>query len=176
MATSPETGAAAETVFPPFDPTFFASQVFWLAITFGAMYFILSRVVLPRIGGTIERREDKILQDLDEAARLNDGAAEAVKAYEVSLAEARAKARDTAGQARAAVDAEIAAETEKVEAALEDKLSSAAERIAELEAQAMASVQSVAADAAAEVVAKLTGATVSEDEAGNAVKTALKGA
>ena len=176
MATPSDTAADAAGVFPPFDPTYFASQLFWLVITFGAMYLILSRVVLPRIGGAIERRQDKILQDLDEAARLDDTATAATKAYEVKLAEARAKARDTAAAARAKVDAEISAETAKVEAELETRLEDAAKRIADLEAQSMASVEAVAADAAAEVVSKLTGVAVSSDDASRAVSAALKGA
>ena len=49
-------GHAAEAAFPPFDPTYFASQLFWLAISFIVLYVLLSRFVLPRIGGAIEER------------------------------------------------------------------------------------------------------------------------
>ena len=54
--------------FPPFDPSTFPSQILWLAITFGLFYLFLKRVVLPRIGGILEVRRDRIAQDLDQAA------------------------------------------------------------------------------------------------------------
>jgi len=61
---SPGAGAeyAAEASFPPFDPTYFASQLFWFAISFVLLYVLLSRFVLPRIGGAIEERRDRIAQ------------------------------------------------------------------------------------------------------------------
>ena len=72
----------AEAAFPPFDPTYFASQLFWLAISFAVLYFLLSRFVLPRIGGAIEERRDRIADDLDAAASMRDQANETVRAYE----------------------------------------------------------------------------------------------
>src|SRR5690606_27801834 len=61
--------AAAEHggAFPPFDPTFFPSQLLWLAVTFGALYWLSSRVLLPRLSGIIEDRRDRIADDLAEA-------------------------------------------------------------------------------------------------------------
>src|SRR5688572_14772604 len=66
-------GAAAHGgeagVFPPFDATTFASQLFWFAVTFVALYVVLSRFVLPRIGGVLEKRAGTIQGDLDQAAQ-----------------------------------------------------------------------------------------------------------
>ena len=62
--THTETGVAHETtVFPPFDPTHFSSQLLWLAITFGLFYWFMSRVVVPRISGILEGRRDRISGD-----------------------------------------------------------------------------------------------------------------
>ena len=84
-----DAAAGAETaVFPPFDPWLFPSQISWLVVLFGTLYFVLSRFILPGIGNTLERRERSIASDLDEAARLNDEAVAAQKAVEVSIAKA----------------------------------------------------------------------------------------
>ncbi len=65
-------------VFPPFDSTHFASQLLWLAITFGLFYLLMSKVIIPRIGGILETRHDRIAQDLDEASRLKGEADAAI--------------------------------------------------------------------------------------------------
>ena len=73
-------------VFPPFDFSLFPHQLFWFAVTFGALYWVLSRYVLPKVGSVIERRETKIKGDLDAAAREND-AAEAAQSHDLSSCE-----------------------------------------------------------------------------------------
>ena len=107
---------AAEAVFPPFDPTYFASQLFWLAIFFVILYVALDRFILPKIKTTIEDRRDRIADDLDAAAQAKADADAAGEAYEKALAEARAKAHAIAADTRKALDAEIAKETAEVEA------------------------------------------------------------
>src|SRR5690606_41253016 len=82
-----ETGVAHDAghgsgVFPPFDSTHYASQVLWLAITFGLFYLFMSRVVLPRIGGVIETRRDRIAQDLETAARHNQATHTTIAAHD----------------------------------------------------------------------------------------------
>jgi F-type H+-transporting ATPase subunit b len=84
-----EDAAHGGGAFPPFDPSTFPSQLLWLAITFGLFYLFLKRVVLPRVGGILEVRRDRIAQDLDQAARMKSEADAAVAAYEQELAEAR---------------------------------------------------------------------------------------
>ncbi|WP_209000638.1 hypothetical protein [Labrenzia sp. DG1229] len=78
--------------FPPFDATTFASQLLWLAITFGVFYWIMKNVAMPRIAGILEDRKDRIAGDLSEANRLKDETDAAIAAYEQALAEARNKA------------------------------------------------------------------------------------
>ena len=58
--------------FPPFDATTYSSQILWLAITFGAFYWIMKNVAVPRISGILEDREDRIAGDLSEANRLKE--------------------------------------------------------------------------------------------------------
>lgn len=163
-----------ERVFPAFDATYFPSQLFWLTITFGALYFVLSRFILPRLSANLERRSDSITDDLDEAARLNEQAEEAKQALEVSLAKARAGARETVQEAEARMAEEIAAETRKVDAQLETKLAAAEKRIAELRADAMSNVETVATDATEAILGRL-GVSATNADAQAAVARALEG-
>ena len=84
--------AGGEKVFAPFDTSTFASQLFWFFITFAILYFLLSKVLLPRVGETIEERGSRIADDLDQASRMQREAEEAEKTYTRALADARAKA------------------------------------------------------------------------------------
>ena len=163
---------AESAAFPPFDPWHFPSQIFWLVVLFGTLYIVLSRFILPGIGNTLERRESSIASDLDEAARLNDEAVEAQKAVEVSIAQAHAKARETADKARAKIDKEIASETAKVDAEVDKKLAEAETRIADLRAEAMKNVESIAGDAAETVLGKF-GSKAGKADITSAVKLAL---
>src|SRR6516164_11153524 len=72
--------------FPPFQKDTFASQLVSLAIAFVALYLIVSRIALPRVGGVIEARQNKIEGDLGEAQKLKDESQAALKAYESELA------------------------------------------------------------------------------------------
>ena len=165
-------GATGASPFPPFETWHFPSQIFWLAVLFGSLYFILSRFILPRIGNTLERRESSIANDLDEAARLNEEAVEAQKAVEVSIAKAHAKARETADKARAKIDKDISAETSKVDAEIDAKLSEAEGRIAELRAEAMKNVESIASEATESILGKFN-SKAGKTDVSSAVKSAL---
>ncbi|WP_017822096.1 F0F1 ATP synthase subunit B [Brucella melitensis] len=174
-AVHTETGVAHDAghgsgVFPPFDSTHYASQVLWLAITFGLFYLFLSRVVLPRIGGVIEPRRDRIAQDLEQAARLKQDADNAIAAYEQELAQARSKAASIAEAAREKGKGEADAERASAEAVLESKLKEAEERIAAIKAKAMSDVGNIAEETMATIVEQLLGLTADKASVSEAVK------
>ena len=86
--------------FPPFDSSTFASQLLWLVITFVALYLLMSRVALPRVGAIIENRQKRIAGDLAEAQGMKDQSDAAIAAYEKALAEARGRAQALANETR----------------------------------------------------------------------------
>ena len=86
---------SATSGLPQFDPTYFASQIFWLAFTFICMYVAFSRTILPALSGTIENRNERIQSDLDKARQMKDKAEAVHQEYENILNEARAKASQT---------------------------------------------------------------------------------
>lgn len=162
----------AEPGFPPFDSSTFPSQLLWLAITFGLFYLLLKQVVIPRIGGILEVRQDRIAQDLGEAARMKEEADAAVAAYEQELADARARANLIGQEARDGAKAQAEAERKKVEAGLEGKLSEAEARIALIKDAAMRDVGQIAEETASAVVRQLVGSDVGKAAVSAAVKAA----
>ena len=159
---------------PQLDVSFFAPQVFWLFITFVALYLLLSRVALPRIGGVLEQRRDRIADDLDEAARFKAQTDDAIAAYETALATAKAKAAAIAQETRDALGAETEKERVKVEASLSEKAKEAEVRIAKTKQQAVANIKEVAAETAQAVVQKLIGAKITKKSAGASVTSVME--
>jgi F-type H+-transporting ATPase subunit b len=159
----------AHKAFPPLDPSTFSSQLIWLAITLGGLYFVLSRIALPRIGEVIEERRDRIRRDLDEAERLKNETEEAIASYEQALAEARGKAHGIAQKSRDKITAEVDAEAVKADELLASASADAEARISASKAKAMKSVKDVARDTAQAIVSRLIGTDVSTDEAAKAV-------
>ena len=167
-------GGHESGAFPPFDPTFYASQIFWLALIFAGLYLFLSRAALPRIATVIEERKGKIADDLDQAAELKAQADEAVKAYEAALAEAHAKANVIAAETRDALSEEIKAMQAKTDEEIARKTAEAERRIGEAKQAALTHIRDIAAQAARDIVAKLIGAPPSADAARAAVDGAVE--
>ena len=164
-------GHGGGAAFPPFDTTTFPSQLLWLAITFGLFYLFLKNVVLPRVGGVLEVRRDRIAQDLDQAARMKGEADAAVAAYEQELADAKGKANAIGQQARDAAKANADAERKKVESGLEQKLAEAEAHISGIKTAAMKEVGSIAEETSSAIVQHLTGEKADKATISAAVKS-----
>lgn len=160
--------------FPPFNAATFPSQILWLVITFGLFYLFLKRVVMPRLGGIIDVRSDRITQDLDHAARLKGEADAAVAAYEQELAEAKANANKIGQQANDAAKADAEGTRKKLEAELEKKLGEAEASIASIKARAMKEVGTIAEDTTSAIVEALVGGKADKSEIAAAVKSASR--
>ena len=161
--------AAGQGGFPPFDTSTFPSQIFWLAITFTILLVFLWRFVVPRIGGTINERKQKIAKELAQAEQDRREADQAYTTYQNTLIEARQRARalieENRSQVRATVErAEKAADTQADQA-----LAEAEARLAKLRAEARDHIRRAAQDAAQSIVQRLIGETVSPEEAALAV-------
>ncbi len=165
---------ASEGGMPQLDPSAFMPQLIWLAITFIALYFIMTKLALPRIGGAIEQRRSKIADDLDAAQNLKHETEKAIAAYEAALADARAKAHAIAQETRDALSAEVEAERVKTEADLAEKLAGAEKTINDSKAKALGEVQAVATSLAGHIVSELTGVKVTRPEISKAVSSLAK--
>jgi F-type H+-transporting ATPase subunit b len=148
-------GAEGATAFPPFDPSLFPSQIVWFVLSFVALYLILARYLLPRIGATLERRESAIAGDLESAAQKSAEAESAREAMERAVAKARADARALVDAARAEVTAKLNAEQEAADARLAERISAAEARIDAAKQKALSEVPTLADGLARDIADKI---------------------
>jgi F-type H+-transporting ATPase subunit b len=161
--------------FPPFQKDTFASQLVSLLIAFVALYLIVSRIALPRVGGLLDARQNKIEGDLADAQRLKDESDDALKAYESELAAARSRAQAIGAETREKLNAASEAERKTLEDRLAVKLADAEKTIAATREAAMSNVRGIASEAAAAIVQRLTGMMPDNAAVGSAVDASLKG-
>ncbi len=169
LAAAGAAQAEKKSGLPQLNVQDFAPQLIWLALTFGILYFLLSRVSLPRIGEVIEERRDSIQRDLDEAARLKGETEKALAGYEQARADARSKAGGLAREIQERVASEAEKERSKVETQITAKLAEADARIGTLKTRALAGINDIAADTAGAVVNRLIGQDASADEIAKAL-------
>ncbi|WP_034998210.1 F0F1 ATP synthase subunit B family protein [Beijerinckia mobilis] len=143
--------------FPPFDSSNFVPLFFWLGISFLLLYFLMSRLALPRIGGILHNRKEKLRTDMQEAIALHAQAKEAAALQEKTIAEAKAKAVALAQENQAKLRAESDARQKQVESELAAKLDAAETRIAEMKASAMSNVTAIAQEAAGAIFQQFVG-------------------
>ena len=165
LAAEPKGGG-----LPQLNPHDFAPQLIWLALTFGALYFLLSRVALPKVGGVIEARRNRIQKDLDDAARLKGETEQALATYESSLTAARTRAGGLAKDMRDKLATEVEAQRAKVDSQVSSRIADAERRIGDMKTKAMAEVNQIATDTAEAIVSQLTGKPVNKEDVARAVK------
>jgi F-type H+-transporting ATPase subunit b len=161
--------------FPPFQKDTFASQLVSLLVAFVALYLIVSRIALPRVGSLLDERANKIEGDLAAAQKLRDESDGALKAYESELAAARSRAQAISAETRDKLNAASEAERKTLEERLSVKLADAEKTIASTREAAMSNVRGIAAEAAAAIVQRLTGLNPDGPSVNSAVDASLKG-
>lgn len=160
--------------FPPFNKETFASQLVWFVIFFVALYVLIGRFAIPRLGGIIEARRGRVEGDLAEANRLKAQSDAALAAYEKSLADARNRAQALASETRDKLNAEAEERRKALESQLNLKLAEAEKTIAATKTAAMSNVRGIAIEAAAAIVQRLIGTAPAGSAVEAAVDDALK--
>lgn len=151
----------------------YASQLFWLLITFGLIYFGIAKAMLPKIDAAVDARDRKIAEDL--------AAAEAAKAQVENLesgggkllAAARAEAQAKAADAKAKAARESETTLAKADAEIAEKLATAEAGLEKARAAAMTNIENVASEAAVEIAGKIAGVKVDGKAAARAVKMVM---
>jgi F-type H+-transporting ATPase subunit b len=151
----------------------FASQLFWLIITFGLIYVVVGLGMLPKIEATIDARDQRIAEDLQGAERARAAADETEAAYRQRTEQNRAEAFKVTQAAKEA----SARKAEKRVKVADDKIAARVEaaevRIRAAAKAAMGEIEAVAVEATQEIVARLSGAAVSREQAAEAVRKAM---
>ncbi|WP_428514387.1 F0F1 ATP synthase subunit B' [Roseovarius sp.] len=159
---------------PQLCPDWMGNQIFWLVIALIVIFFILSRIALPRIAAVLAERQGTITNDLAAAEDLKEKASDAEDAYNKALADARAQAQEIIAEAKAEINAELEEATQKADAEIAAKTAEGEKAIAEIRANAMESVKEVAKDTAKELVAAM-GFKADARTVTSAVNSRLKG-
>ena len=142
--------------FPPFDTANFAPQIVWLALIFGLLYVLMSRLALPRVASILSDREKKIASDLDASREFQTKAQTAAAENEEKLRLTRAQAQSIGREAQQSAAAQTAAQRAASEQEFATKLAASDRQIAEAKAKALSNVEHIAVDAAASILEKLT--------------------
>lgn len=151
----------------------YASQIFWLLLTFGLVFLVVGRGMLPKVQATMADRDAHVAGDLAaaEAARLQADAQE--ERWRAAENAARADAQGLIAEARAKAATANEAKLAEANEASSARIAEAEARVAAASTAAMAEIEAVAADAARDIVARISGADVSVTEANAAVKEAM---
>jgi F-type H+-transporting ATPase subunit b len=149
--------SAASGGMPQLNPHTFAPQVIWLAITFVVLYLIMSKLAVPAISDTLEKRQGKIQADLDAAEKASEETRALVAAYEKRLADSREQARRLHREQAEADSAAATARLAELGNTLNARIDEAEQRIGQQRQVVLEGLEDMAHDIAADVYSKLAG-------------------
>lgn len=155
---------------PQLDPTWFASQTFWLVVVFSALYFIFARSILPSISNTLENRHEHIQGDLDTAERLKEEAETVHQSYEESLEKARSKASSLYHDVEEDIKNKSEKQHQELRARLQKETELSEARIEKSKKDAMKDMDKIAAEIAREAAKKIVGITTDKSIAEGVVR------
>lgn len=158
---------------PQLDVSTYASQLFWLAVSFVVLFAIMWKVVVPRIAGVLQDRQERIDDDLEKAEKLRNDAAAVLEAYEKTIADGRAKAQAILREASVQMETEASERQAALAQKLAVQTSEAETRINAAREEALDNILSVSSEAAQAAASRLSGAEVTQSEAEAAVKAVL---
>jgi F-type H+-transporting ATPase subunit b len=170
-ASAPAAADASASGLPQFDISQWPGEMVWALAIFLVLYLLFAFVFVPRVGGTIAKREDTIAGDIGDARRLRDEAEAESSAAAAEMDEARGRAHRVAAEARAAAKATAAERQAEEDRKIAARLAEAESRIGALRAEAMTHVRGIAAETAAAMVERLTGHAASSAEIDAALPT-----
>ena len=159
MAATETAQEAGKAGMPQLDFSTFPNQIFWLIVTLLVIYFVLSRIALPRIGGVLAERKGVITNDLAAADELKQQAVLAEKAYNDALVRARAEAAKIVTEAKADIQKDLNKAIALADTEIAAKAAESEKRIGDIRAGAMDAITEVAKDTARELVMALGGAS-----------------
>lgn len=168
-------GTEAAVGMPQLDPSIYPNLIFWLVVSLGALYLILTRIAVPRIGTVLLERNEAISGDLEQAAALKRRAEEAEKSYNASLARAREESNKIAAETKAQINKELATLMARADAEIAARTAESTRRITEIQESAARSISEVARDTAPAIVAALLPSVADREVLDAAISARLGG-
>ena len=160
---------AAEAGMPQLDPTYWASQAFWLILIFTGLYLTLSNLFIPKIKNNIDNRENKIKDDLDEAQKLKNLAEQKLKEYELSIEKAKKEVQKIIFESKNKLNLEIQNKKKKFEKEMETEIESAEKEITSLKKESLKNISIISEEIASKVIEQISGETMNQ----SSVKAAI---
>ena len=145
---------------PQLNPEFWISQIFWLTLTFGTLYLILSRLILPKISDNLETRKSKILENIEAADKQRKDSEKKLKEYDEIISKSKLEAKTIFNQAREKALKDIDEKKEVLDRQVDDEIINAEEEIKALRKSAPEKISRIAIETSSELLQKLIGAEV----------------
>ena len=155
-----EAFAAESGGMPQLNPEFWISQIFWLTLTFGILYIILSKLILPKISDNLESRKSQILENVEAAEKQRQNSEEKLKEYEKIVSKSKMEAKSIFNQAREKALKDISAKKEVLDKQIDDEVGKAEQEIKVLQSGAAEKINKIAIETSSELIQKLIGAEV----------------
>ena len=157
---SMEAFAAESGGMPQLNPEFWISQIFWLTLTFGILYLVLSKLILPKISANLETRKSQILENIEAAEKQREDSEMKLKEYEEIISKSKLEAKTIFNQAREKALKDINAKKEVLDSQVEEEISKAEEEIKTQRNSAPDKINKIAIETSSELIQKLIGAEV----------------
>jgi F-type H+-transporting ATPase subunit b len=148
---------AAEAGMPQLDPTYWASQAFWLILIFTALYLALANLFIPKIKSSIDNRENKIKDDLDEAQKLKNLAEQKLKEYDLYIESAKKEVQKIIFDRKNKLNSEIKNKKKKFEKEIEIEIEVAEKEIKNLKNESLRSISTISEEMASKVIEQISG-------------------
>ncbi len=160
---------AAEAGMPQLDPTYWASQTFWLILIFTTLYLTLSNLFIPKIKDNIDSRENKIKDDLDEAQKLKNLAEQKLREYELSIENAKKEVQKIIFESKNKLNLEIQNKKREFEKEIEIEIANAEEEIVNLKQDSLKDISIISEEMASKVIEQISGEPMNQ----SSVKAAI---
>jgi F-type H+-transporting ATPase subunit b len=153
---------AAEAGMPQLDPTYWASQAFWLILVFTILYISVSKLYLPKIKNNLDERENKIKEDLDAANKFKDLSELKLKEYEKIIENSKKEVIKIHLESKNKLDKDIRAKKDLMEKEIEIEIAKANKEIAELKKNSISDIQKISKDLASNIIENISGDKLNE--------------
>jgi len=166
---------AAESVgMPQLNPEFWISQIFWLTLTFGILYIVLSKLILPKISANLELRKSQIQENIEAAEKQRESSESKLKEYEDIVQKSKLNAKNIFKDAREKVFKDINSKKEILDKQIDVEIKKAEQEIEMLKKSAPEKINKIAIETSSELVQKLIGADVNNSSISAIVEDSSK--
>jgi len=165
---------AAEAGMPQLDPTYWASQAFWLIVVFTILYISIAKFYLPKIKNNLDNRENRIKDDLDDASKFKELSDSKLKEYEKILEDARKEVIKIHIDSKNTLDKDIQTKKESIEKEIEKEILKAQKEISDLKRNSISDIQKISVNISLDIIEKISGDKLNESSVKAAVEDISK--